>query len=852
MPYIVIRPNNCGGGISLLLNLRNVEAIYTDDTTSYVKVGELYDDASGGMNLANVNNLIKFITGNADLDTTNAEALLDYLAENTTTSADIRANTVTVNGITKSSEQDVIVTLGGLDWEVVYLSKDNNDNNILTLWLSSSYQSAWEGRASDEGTLYGFVNGSLYSDWSRDWDSKSTSGYPSNMYGTSYIRVVTLNNGGTYATSAGLTTTAEQSLDSAFARFTMEEAKGSLTSYLVTPSVMSWQLLQSAVDEGIERYYLCPNESINDPTGILGGKYFSSFNYHSKTGYGAWANDYLWLPSCTETGYDTSYLGIWETSTTQRQNISSSDDPITPGVGSNNSRYGAYVRNYSWLRSGSSSAANGVYSLYMSSDGFNFYPNFSHAVRPALHFNLNTVIENVAGPGVYEVTLDNNGGTGEEISLFVYYGNGIYSDDTLSQSINSISGLVSSLPTMVGHDFQGYYTSATSTTALCLIDENGNFTDLFTNTFFSASTTLYARWEPSTYTITLNANGGGGGLGAMYVKYETGIYSNSTTTASLSSLSDSNLPTRAGFTLLGFYTENNTSSICLISVATDSTGERTGTFSELLTTTYFTDHATLYAQWEANYPAYYDADGDYWYVENGRMPQSRVSSSLNRTLDSRWASLSDGATYSMGAFGGLVLTTKVYQNEEYYYNETLDDYYLVEPIKWRLTSNAGQTSGYGTDEDTYAIMDTIVYYGQYSTGAINGGDGYQITPVYYLKDNYIDSTFLVRETLSMPTFGGSGSLNSTSQTFTDNIFVSSREDILAVADTYSVKFSDLVTDLLADAGSVPLYFTRDLGTNLNHVYCLTPDGALLQYQPNRNKLGVQFTIKITEYACVER
>ena len=368
-----------------------------------------------------------------------------------------------------------------------------------------------------------------------------------------------------------------------------------------------------------------------------------------------------------------------------------------------------------------------------------------------------------------------------------------------------------------------------------------------------SSLTLYAIWEPLVYTITLDWNGGvdnQSALGAMYIKYDTGIYSNSTATAGLSSLTESNLPTRAGFTLLGFYTENNTSSICLISVETDSSGERTGTFSELLTTTYFIDHATLYAQWSANNPAYYDADGDYWYVENGRMPQSRVSSSLNRTLDSRWASLNDGATYSMGAFGGLVLTTKVYQNEEYYYNETLDEYYRVEPIKWRLTSNAGQTSGYGTDEDTYAVMDTIVYYGQYSTGAINGGDGYQITPVYYLKDNYIDSTFLVRETLSMPTFGGSGSLNSTSQTFTDNIFVSSREDIIAVADTYSVKFSDLVTDLLADAGSVPLYFTRDLGTNLNHVYCLTPDGALLQYQPNRNKLGVQFTIKITEYACV--
>ena len=58
--------------------------------------------------------------------------------------------------------------------------------------------------------------------------------------------------------------------------------------------------------------------------------------------------------------------------------------------------------------------------------------------------------------------------------------------------------------------------------------------------------TLYAVWEPAVYRIELNANGGSGGLSAMYVKYGAGFYSNSAATAGLSSLSDSNLPTRGG------------------------------------------------------------------------------------------------------------------------------------------------------------------------------------------------------------------------------------------------------------------------------------------------------------------
>ena len=387
------------GGLFLNANTKTAEAIYTDDTTSYVKVDELYHDASGKMNADNVDLLLKYITGNenASLQTNLRTTMegLDNLASATTTSAEIRENVLSENVTTpKSSSQDVIVTLGGLDWQVVYLSKDNQGNNILTLWLSSSYQKKFLEYSSTEGALYGFLHGSLYSDWSDDFYSSSTSvNYPSNMYGTSYIRAVTLNNGGTYATSDSASTTAEQNESSVFAKFTMDGVEGSLTSFLVTPSDVSWQLLQSSPENNPSLPNLHPNDSINDPTGILEGDYYStSFNYHSKEGYSAWANDYIWLPSVAETGNSSSNLGLWQTSQTQRQNISSSTSEITPGVGSDNSNFGTYVNNHSWLRSGYCNNAYYAYSLYPSGKGYaDYYVNYSYAVRPALHLNLNSV-----------------------------------------------------------------------------------------------------------------------------------------------------------------------------------------------------------------------------------------------------------------------------------------------------------------------------------------------------------------------------------------------------------------------------------------------------------------------------
>lgn len=732
-----------GGGTLLSRLITN--AIYINDTTSYVKVNELYDDSLNAINPDNVSTLIKYITGNADLNYTNAEATLDALATNITTSADIRSKSVTVNGVTKSSTQDVIVTFGGLDWQVVYLSKDNSGNNILTLWLSTNYQKAWENRAADEGEFYGFVDGALYSRYSAGWISP-LGYYPSNMYGTSYIRVVTLNNGGEYATSSTELANISQSKNSIFARFTMEEVEDSLTDFIVTPNNVPWQVLQGNGS-------FSPNNSLQDPTGILEGQYYSSTdhssNYHSIYNYDVWGDDYIWLPSNFEvdcSGNTSAQANdLWETYGSQRRNNSSSSS-VDADVGYNN-QIGATTSNSTFIRSGV--YTNTTYTGAVNYLGYNRYVPLSYSilsVRPALHLNLNAVLSNMSGT---KLTLDSNGGSGGVREIYVS-DPGFYADEFMTQPITSLS----SLPVREGFTFKGYHTAG----GVMVIDESGE--------------------------IVVNSS-------------------------------------------------------------------------------IFTDAITLYAQWEANIPAYYDEEGGYWYIENGRMPQTRVTDSeIISYLDENWDNLAEGNAY-------LVLThlgsrySKLYDGVEYYqYN---GNYYYVEPIRWRLKSSTNQQLGYATGEDTLVILDTIIYVGRIVNEDdedfyVGAGEGYYDTATTFFGwRNQIDIDLFAYETKSMPTFGTT-SLYGEPQDFTNNMFVASYEEIVEVMNPNEIKFSDIVLDYFKNEGKVPLYYTRNLGTNYNNYICLNKNGDKIQQKPNihlgeniiYNRIGIQFSAKIKEYACVER
>ena len=721
----------------------------------YAKVGELYDDEAGEMSEENVNVLLKYITGQADVSVDNAEEVLGSLASATKSSEDFRANVVSATDASKQAGQEIKITFGGLDWWATYLSTDTDGNVILTLWLDESQQDAFAGRTSTEGDYYGFINNSLYSDWSADWYSSTVGSYPSNMYGTSYIRAVTLNNGGQYAIDLDELSQIDendsyngQNPNSVFARFTMEEGEGSLTQYITTPSKVSWQIYQSAADimPNWTNYYY-PNDSIENPADkdLRGSWWSSQMNCEDKDGYIDWANDYIWLPSTGETGVNSTCVGLWETSTEQRQNISSSTSNNGTVGSSNVNDTGSY--NCSWLRSGYYNSVSNAYNFNPSGggNGFDIVYN-SYAVRPALHLNLSKVIKDVLG--VFRLTLDDNGGSGGDGEIFATE-DGYYADEGMVTKIESVT-----VPSFTAHKFLGYFTE-----------------------------------------------------GGQQV--------------------------------------------------TDANGVITMSSSQ------FTEATTLFAHWEARNPAYYDSEGGYWYVENGKLPQNKVGESLKGTLSGQWSSLSNGDVYYMGveelanseftSDGGM--QSKVYNGEEYV--KFNGEYYLVEPIRWRLVYSSSQKEGYAVENTSVlATMAEIVFVGGYSSTKIGVGAGYSAESVTMLLKNQVSTEFLVNEDRSVDIFG----TPKDTTTVSGSVFVASSEELANFTTSKNnttgsgvkagkVSLSDFVKDYLRATGQGNYYFIRDLGDQLNTIRCLNPVGDRSQAKAQQT-LGVQFTIKVTEYACV--
>ena len=254
-----------------------------------------------------------------------------------------------------------------------------------------------------------------------------------------------------------------------------------------------------------------------------------------------------------------------------------------------------------------------------------------------------------------------------------------------------------------------------------------------------------------------------------------------------------------------------------------------------------TANTTLYAQWTARNEANYDSAGGYWYVENGKIPQTKVT---NSTLISNLnKATTNGANYYIA---GQTLTAKVYSGKEYC--KWNNNWYEVEPIRWRLDYSSSQTNGYGTTSATSAVLAEIVYVGQYSSSNIGSGAGYSSTAVTQFLRNGIDTTFLSTYTASTQTFGNGTSLYG-SANVSSNMFVASSSEINSVSETLAVGFSDLVKDIIKANGGTSVYFTRDLGSNYNNIVCFNEVGREVQRFATDYR-GVQFVIRFTEYVCV--
>ena len=373
-----------------------------------------------------------------------------------------------------------------------------------------------------------------------------------------------------------------------------------------------------------------------------------------------------------------------------------------------------------------------------------------------------------------------------------------------------------------GYTYSSYYTTPTS-----IETSDSTKNDIKIN--MQAKTTyLNIVLTANVYTITLNKQSGSGGTSTIYLKYNTGWYSNSGATTSISTVV---LPTRAGFTFQGYYTGTNGSGTQVINSSGQIISGRT---------TITTSNISLHANWTAKNPARYDSEKGYWYVEMGYYPQTRATETEINGITN-----TNGATYTIY---GTNVTSKIGANSIEYcqYNGV---WYKVEPVRYVLSGSF--SSGYGTESgNVVAVTEQIVYVSAWSSTKLSLGGGYTSSTLRtnisdFVSDSKMNTDYTGARSYTIENFKN---VNGTSAdtTLSVDIIVSNESEIESVFGDLSAEFSDLVSDIL---GNNLMYWTRDVGSNLNTAECITRLGS--PAQPIMQKLyGVRLTANVSIFGCV--
>lgn len=313
----------------------------------------------------------------------------------------------TVTSLTKAGKQ--YVTSGDAD-------ESKKDHVIATIWLANTNNNK--------------VKTAQFQNFS---SSSVISGYLSNIYGTSKIRVQTLNAGGYKLNSNGISPTYySKRLDNEWAQFTMPEATGSLTDFIVTPAYINYQgtgtYKESSDSERLEvnTSYIAPNLHGNDYDSAKTNLFKSTTSTHWQD----WKDDYLWLPCNTEVGSYGNFNGersYWRLGLNQGLNGSASQA--------------------AWLRSDVAAASTQTQGrsqalAYGNNASKNSYllanVNATYYVRPALHLDL-TALEAAVGEKIpTEIETVYSGEVQDLDSLFASGVIDWYNEDVIS--VDAVKG----------------------------------------------------------------------------------------------------------------------------------------------------------------------------------------------------------------------------------------------------------------------------------------------------------------------------------------------------------------------------------------------------------------------------
>ncbi|MDE5990151.1 MAG: MBG domain-containing protein [Clostridia bacterium] len=279
---------------------------------------------------------------------------------------------------------DVTVTIAGIPWAATYLSTNDNGDPILTLWQAVPMTYYYFDVSTNKTTAVSTSTGPHYN--GADNYSDTLSKYPSNLYGTSLIATCVLNNGGDWAQTGTTLTKVEQKENSFYAKFTMDNVSGSLTSFIEIPNNMPYQ--KDPDKESTKTYayatsikYDCNNDALVAPN--ADNMYSTSYTYSgnksvNSTAYTAWGDDKLWLPSMAEVGFSTiggATSGLWKTSTKNRALGTSMTYFWTRST-----YYNSYCKLYVAGALGASSSNSNVVA-------------FNNVALPAFHLNLRLAAE---------------------------------------------------------------------------------------------------------------------------------------------------------------------------------------------------------------------------------------------------------------------------------------------------------------------------------------------------------------------------------------------------------------------------------------------------------------------------
>ena len=210
----------------------------------------------------------------------------------------------------------------------------------------------------------------------------------------------------------------------------------------------------------------------------------------------------------------------------------------------------------------------------------------------------------------FNITLNNQSATSAgTTTLYMRYMDGVYLNSEYTKKMTTSSNPIT-VPTRTGYTFGGYYTG-TNGSGTQLINASGNITSAFTNTYFDSATTLYAKWTPNTYKVTLNnQDATTSGTSEYYYLYNTtkqidGVtvyyYLDKELTKPLTNGHTITKPTKAGYTFGGYYTDINGNGTMYI----DEDGiTRNDLYAKV------TSDITLYAKWIASsYTVTFDPNG---------------------------------------------------------------------------------------------------------------------------------------------------------------------------------------------------------------------------------------------------